>query len=469
MPEELQRQIDAERNPDSKAGLLIKLVELLSKKGRMDEAYEALHKAESLARTDSVQLKCKDMQAHLLMASDRNKEALPILHELLEKVIEGNVDLDLALLYNQFGIAYRGIGDFDNCLRYYNMSYDVFFERNNIEGMAGTLINIGNVYRSYEKLDIALEHYRKAEEMIGDRNGFDEHKRLICSGMSVTCRKMKEFEKALEYNEKALAYCYQLEDIRGVCNTLNSMALLRKDQGRLDDALELYQSCLEIAEGKNYESMIATALANIGQTYSMKEVFDKAKDNLERGLVKAQEINAEHIIMQIYFMQAGMYAQIGNSEKTLESFIKYDKVKSKVLSKQTMERLHNLEIKFDLERKQHETEVYRLRNEELVAKNKQLEEAQNEIRNLERRNSIYAMAVTANHELNQPLMVIQGNLDLLEGTIESAGEKATTRLQKIRASLQRINDQLKKYRQFEDAHLGEYSADTPMFLFDEES
>ncbi len=467
MIRKLQQLLENETNPEERLTLLLKQVEAYTKRGKIPEAYQSLEEAEALADNDTLKARCLIQRSSLLMGIDRNKDALPVLLELQQKIEQGSCETDIALLYNQFGICYRGMGDFDNCLKYYNLSYDAFAERNDLEGMTGTMINIGNVYNSFGRLETALEHFQKAEELIGDQEGFEEHKLLISSGMAAIYRKKKQLDLALAYNEKALSYCYQLEDTRGVCNALNSMALLRKDQDRLDDALELYQSCLQISESKGFESLIATALANIGQIYMLKDEYEEAKKYVERGLEVAQKIEASHLIMQIYFMHARLYAGMGEIERTFEFFIKYDRAKSEFLNNKAVERLHNLEMKFDLERKQHEAEMYRLRNEELEAKNKQLKEAQEEIRELERRNSINAMAVTANHELNQPLMVIQGNLDMLESDIESAGEKAMYRLKKIRASLERINEQLAKFRRFEDAHVGEYSAKTPMILFED--
>lgn len=77
-----------------------------------------------------------------------------------------------------------------------------------------------------------------------------------------------------------------------------------------------------------------------------------------------------------------------------------------------------------------------------------LKESQSKILELEKKNSILAMAGTANHEINQPLLVIAGNMYLLE---ESLAPKKINKIQKkylkdINGSIQKIKEILERYR-----------------------
>ena len=211
--------------------------------------------------------------------------------------------------------------------------------------------------------------------------------------------------------------------------------------------------CLKLARENGFENVVAISLSNIGQIYLIKEDYDKAEDFLREGLAAARKTDARNTIMQNLLMHARLFACRHDFERAFEYFLKYDEYKSEFLDAQALQRVHELEMKFDLERKEHEAEIYRLRSEELEAKNTALEEAngklraaQEEIRQLERRNSVFAMAVTTNHEMNQPLMIIQGNLDMLESDIDLSQGKAAHHLQRVRESLARINELLARYR-----------------------
>jgi len=98
----------------------------------------------------------------------------------------------------------------------------------------------------------------------------------------------------------------------------------------------------------------------------------------------------------------------------------------------------------------------------LKNKNIELENAHFEIIKLEQKNSVFAMVVTINHELNQPLQAITGYLSILNMLIKERGmtEKEEEKLAQINNSLYQISSIMKKYREaeiagFEDYGLGE--------------
>ncbi|MCP4149247.1 MAG: response regulator [bacterium] len=109
---------------------------------------------------------------------------------------------------------------------------------------------------------------------------------------------------------------------------------------------------------------------------------------------------------------------------------------------------------------------------ELVARvntHVRLREAEKEIRELEQKNTVMAMAVTANHEINQPLTVMQGNFELYRSTLntEELTDKQKKYFKKIADSIEKISCILKKYIHFKSARLKEYTDDTELIAFDE--
>jgi len=100
----------------------------------------------------------------------------------------------------------------------------------------------------------------------------------------------------------------------------------------------------------------------------------------------------------------------------------------------------------------------------------ELNKTQTELIKLEKKNSVIAMAVTANHEINQPLMCIRGNLDLLSLHIEkrqlldSETEKYLT---KLNEAVTKISQILTKFKKNTNIHFGEYSEETPMVVYKE--
>jgi signal transduction histidine kinase len=76
---------------------------------------------------------------------------------------------------------------------------------------------------------------------------------------------------------------------------------------------------------------------------------------------------------------------------------------------------------------------------------------------LEKYNSILAMIVTANHELNQPLTTIQGYLHLLKDELNDKGIAFNQKyLQKIESSVDQMASTLEKYSSTKEFEITSY-------------
>lgn len=92
-----------------------------------------------------------------------------------------------------------------------------------------------------------------------------------------------------------------------------------------------------------------------------------------------------------------------------------------------------------------------------------LKKTQDKLMKLERKNAVLAMIVTANHEINQPLTVLRGNLELLERKLHE--KKYEKYLLAMEQSLTRIDNILSKLRDLDEIKLKRYSGNTPMLDF----
>ena len=100
-----------------------------------------------------------------------------------------------------------------------------------------------------------------------------------------------------------------------------------------------------------------------------------------------------------------------------------------------------------------------------------LQEAQEKMLMLERKNSALAMAVTANHELNQPLMILQGNLEMFKMSIDkdSVSSKQIKYIAKMIEAIDRISKLLHTYKTAEDIQFLNYSEETKMVFLKEKN
>ena len=105
--------------------------------------------------------------------------------------------------------------------------------------------------------------------------------------------------------------------------------------------------------------------------------------------------------------------------------------------------------------------------EKLVRSNQQIKDAQEEILKLERQTTALAMAVTANHEINQPLMVMKANLDMLVMMLppEIQNEKIKRYIQRVDESVERIKVILDQFKKSQKIEFEDYGGNTTMVSF----
>ncbi len=113
------------------------------------------------------------------------------------------------------------------------------------------------------------------------------------------------------------------------------------------------------------------------------------------------------------------------------------------------------------------------RSAELLARvetHLKLKQAREEIIQLEQKNSVLAMVVTANHEINQPLTVLKGYLQLYRESFPEGklSKKQKDFLEKMGESVNKIDSILIKFRNAGHIRFEDYSEFTKMVVFDEE-
>lgn len=109
--------------------------------------------------------------------------------------------------------------------------------------------------------------------------------------------------------------------------------------------------------------------------------------------------------------------------------------------------------KIHLERKNALNQLEILLQDSIQAYTK-LKETQEKLIEAEQKNAILAMAVTANHEMNQPLMVISSALDLLK--IKINNPEYNTYFDKISNSVEKIESLLAQFKNIKDIHFTHY-------------
>jgi signal transduction histidine kinase len=308
------------------------------------------------------------------------------------KIVTKNEKIDIL---NELSQLYYEISP-QKTIEYSNRALELSQQSNYKEGEAQALKNIGtgNYYQS--NYDIALEYYFKSLEIfkeLEDKEGAS----TILNNIGIIYWKLYDFEKALEIYNESLKVMKEFDNKEGIARALNNIGLIHMTLQNYDKALEYFLQSLNIVQEVGNKNIIAYCLNNIGIIYWYLENYDKSLEYYLRSytinkeidnkygiagslkniggiyvkleeydnsiiyykesLKLAKEIEAKDLIQNIYVAFSELYSVKNDYEKALEYFTLYAAVKDSIFTKESSERIAEMQTKYETEKKEQENEI----------------------------------------------------------------------------------------------------------------
>jgi tetratricopeptide (TPR) repeat protein len=195
--------------------LLIAQLYALWKLGRLDDTSEFIKEGNSIIGS----LMAKDRQTMTWVAMFEN--------------VQGNV------LYEK--------GEFDKTLKHWTKSLVLREEIGNFQDIAGSLNNLGLIYRTKGELDKALEYYKRSLAFY-DEIGNPFHIALALNNIGDAYRAKGELDKALEFLQRSLALKDDIGNLQDIATTLDNIGIIYRAKGEVDKALDCFQRSLALEE-----------------------------------------------------------------------------------------------------------------------------------------------------------------------------------------------------------------------------
>nr|WP_321222278.1 sensor histidine kinase [uncultured Psychroserpens sp.] len=198
-------------------------------------------------------------------------EALDILDQALKISEEKNDNILIAKTKNNIGIVYRDLGRFEEAKALSKEALSV----NDSIILASAYNNIGVVDRNLGLYDEALTNYLKALS-IYEAKGMDKYIAITHNAIGLVYSFNGINNKAIEYHLKAKASFEKLNDKKGISEVYNNIAIIYANDGDLNKALDYFKYSLKIEEDLNDKKGIAESVNNVGAVYYYMEKVDSA-------------------------------------------------------------------------------------------------------------------------------------------------------------------------------------------------
>lgn len=292
-----------------------------------------------------------------------------------------NDEISKSDTYNRIGIIYYKLSNIDQALEYFLKALRIFEESKEILKVSSLLNNIGIIYSGMNDNNTALDYYNRAIE-ICEKHGCHTNLANSLNNAGIIFRNKGELEKALEYYQRALEIREKLGENWKIARVLTNIGMIHDDLNNHEKALDCFFRALEIEMEKGDISDASQTLLSISLNYASTDRFQEAYEYAGKALAYTDRIDSPVIRRNIYQSYSEVCEIIGNFREALEFHKKYKTLNDDIYTEDSRRKINELRVKYESDKKERETEIYRLRNIELAKTNKDLKNALNEVKHL---------------------------------------------------------------------------------------
>ncbi len=199
----------------------------------------------------------------------------------LKRVIP-SVKNDTVLIetYIEIGRLYQNV-DTDSAFIYLKKSLDYSLKTNNLIGSAKANYYLATYYYTDEKFDNSLKYFLSSLEIFLTLKD-SLYISSIYTNIGVIYLYGNDRQVALDYQIKALEINTNLKRSRGIGSNLNNIGQIYQELNNYEKAIEYYNKTLEIGLESESDQFILTSYLNIGALYLDQDLFEKAYENFNK-------------------------------------------------------------------------------------------------------------------------------------------------------------------------------------------
>ncbi len=220
-------------------------------------------------------------------------------HKLINLARSGDQPCNEAIGYHYKGNYFSAKGEYDDALSFYKKSMTLRERHCDIEKVASSAAQIGNVNARIGNYDEAYLSYYQAIGIYEDL-GDEESLAAQYSNLGLVDVDRGKYRDAEESFTKSLNYLKGSKDSVQLGHTYNNFGNLYQTEEKYDTAVVYFQKALQIYRSINYTSGLAHGLNNIGIIYYYQGQEDSCMNYFKRSLTIRKEIGEIASIAQSY-------------------------------------------------------------------------------------------------------------------------------------------------------------------------
>lgn len=262
-----------------------------------------------------------------------------------------------------------------------------------------------------------MKNYKDAEKKLrlaqtkAEKYGLKNELASTYNSFFMFYRSQKMHDISLEMLKKGLAIAEEIKDERLISIFYSNIGLHYKLVENYKKALSYYKKSLVIKKKTKNNHALSVSYYNIASIYEKIENYDKAEHFYELAYTLAEKAQNNSILFSIYERASEFYEKRGNIQKSIEFYKKRLEMTIKNYDMEQARMLADIETKHELEKKEKESEIYRLKNIELAQAYQKIELQNEELQKvLQSKDAILRIV---SHDLKNSVGTVQSVIDLL--------------------------------------------------------
>lgn len=269
---------------------------------------------------------------------------------------------------NLLGNASFNICDYEKSQSYFFDSIKVAEEMKDDKSLAFGLNNIGIILFRLKKFEKALDYYKRSLEI---KLKHDNRASISTTynNIGLIYHNLKDYDEALKYFKMSLKIDKDIDNRHAICRELNNIGLVWKYKKDLKRSLKSFQDSYNESKRIEYKKGMASALSNIAGHHLAAGNLDLALEKAFEGKALAKDIHSNNHLIYFYTTILEAYEKKKDYKNAVKYYKKYNALKDKVLSEDSNNKMLEMQIKYESEKKERESEIYKVKTEELSSLN----------------------------------------------------------------------------------------------------
>ncbi len=265
---------------------------------------------------------CKHNLAYVYKLQGDYSLALNLYQESLQIDVELGDEEGIALTYNNLGDLYYYLAEYDTALCYFEKALPLYGKLNDTARIIKAVVNIAAVHEKNDDLQFSIKENRKALEMAM----LTDNKRMegLClNNLGSNFVNLEEPDEALDYLIRAILIRDEIDDKKGMMESLKLIGQAFELKGLHDKAIDYYFQSLKFSEEMDDKRNTSEIFTLIGINLTLKKRYSSAIQYFMQSLEISEKIGARAEVMENYHQLAMVWSSRNNYDSASFYIHKY--------------------------------------------------------------------------------------------------------------------------------------------------